>query len=64
MPTGSKLHSQFDGILLSSRMAFFAMVLQDRARGYLFCPLPIAAGFLSALLDVLIHALFLAANAV
>jgi hypothetical protein len=50
--------------LLSFRVTFQAMMLEDRASGYLLCPLPIAAGFLSALFNVLIHALFLAANAV
>ena len=66
MLTAQKLHSQLDcrPDLRAFRMTLLAVVLEDRPRGYFFCALPIASGFLSTLFNVLIHALFLAANAV
>ena len=44
-------------------MTLLAMVLEDRASSHLFRSFPIAARFLSALSNVLVHALFLRANA-
>ena len=44
--------------LFTFLVTFFAMVFQNCASSYFLRSFPIAAGFLSALLDVFVHALF------